>query len=583
MGEFFDKFFDKKENFLSIFLFIIIISLGLRLTLIEFPLWYDEGCSIAASIESFPFGINNYLWTHDLQHTPLYFYILHFIMQIFGDGIIIMRLSSLVVSMLLLPITYIVTEKLSSKKVALLAMFLMGINTFQVLYSIEIRMYPYVILLSLLSINYLIDYDRNEDTKSLIKLGLVNLLNPYFLTGSIVFVIAEFIIYSSYLDLKKSKEDKINRYVVSNLILILGYVPYFILIGHYAMVRSGFLVTDLSNFTVNNFWGMFQNLFSGDAGHIHETRFEPFVQLLNGNNSLVFWENVWRIFKVIFLVFAPIATMFIGLYKSIFDKEKLNNVILAIISLCFIIFVFLAYNKTVAFTGRYLIFISPFIFILTAIGFSKFNKIVLSLFIVFYTISCLWGFGSTYNYYKNIAEFSLKSPADFVHKNYPGKDNLVIMPFASSVSFYYFKGDDMPKVMPLELFHEVRNINSEIIYDDYQREEFKTKDKFKVFRDIILSDTYISNNLVKFLNNYIDSVPKGGYIIWVIYYSDNYALIPPEAVRRYYSDYEHVKDMTMSGVLSKFDMDLINVLSRKARFIKKDRDASNQFFVFQKV
>ena len=583
MNEFFDKIFENKKIFWSIFGIIILFALGLRLTLIEFPLWYDEGCSIATAIESFPAGITNYLWTHDLQHTPLYFYILHFIMNIFGDGIIVLRLSSLVVSMALLPITFIVTEKLSSKKVALLAMFLMGINTFQVLYSIEIRMYPYVILLSLLSINYLIDYDRKEDNKSLIKLGLVNLLNPYFLTGSIVFVIVEFIIYSSYLDMKKSSEDKISRYVISNLILFLGYIPYFVLIGHYAIVRSKFLVTDLSNFTQMNFWGMFQNLFAGDAGHIHETRFEPFINLLKGDNSLVFWENVWRIFKVTFLVFAPIAAMFIGLYKSIFDKEKLNNVILCITTLCFAVFVFLAYNKTVAFTGRYLIFITPFIFILTAIGFSKFNKIILSIFIILYTTSCLWGFGSTYDYYKNIAEFSLKSPADFVHKNYPGKNNLVIMPFASSVSFYYFKGDDMPRVMPLELFHEVRNINSDIIYDDYRREEFKTKDKYKVFQNIILSDTYISNNLVKFLNKYVDSVPRGGYIIWVIYYSDNYALIPPEAVKRYYGDYNHVKDMTMSGVLSKFDMDLINVLSRKAKLIKRDRDASNQFFVFQKI
>ena len=101
-------------------------------------------------------------------------------------------------------------------------------------------------------------------------------------------------------------------------------------------------------------------------------------------------------------------------------------------------------------------------------------------------------------------------------------------------------------------------------------------------KDIITSDTYISQNLVKYLNDYIDTVPKGGYIIWVVYYSDNYAILPPDVVKRIYSDDRNVRDMTMSGMLSKFDMDLINVLSRKAKFIKKDRDASNQFFVFQK-
>ena len=180
------KLEENKIVFGIIFGLIILVGLALRLTIINYPLWYDEGCSIATAINSFPSGINDYLWTHDLQHTPFYFYILHFIMQFFGDSEVVLRLSSLIVSMALLPITYVVTNKLSSKKVALLAMLFMSVNTFQVLYSIEIRMYPYVMLFALLSINYLIDYDRKGDVASLIKLSIVNILNPYFLTGAIV-------------------------------------------------------------------------------------------------------------------------------------------------------------------------------------------------------------------------------------------------------------------------------------------------------------------------------------------------------------------------------------------------------------
>lgn len=582
MEEKLNKLLENKKIFWAVFGLIILFGIILRLTIIQFPLWYDEGCSIATAINSFPAGINNYLWTHDLQHTPLYFYILHFIMNIFGDSIVVLRLSSIIVSAALLPLTYIVTEKVSSKKVALFAMLLMGINTFQVLYSIEIRMYPYVILLSLLSINYLIDYDRKGDTASLIKLGIANVLNPYFLTGSIVFVITQFIIYSSYLDYTKADEKKLSKYILSNLFVLLCFIPYFIIVGHYAIERSKFLVTDLSAFSATNFWGMFQNLFAADAGHIHETRFDPFIQLLKGNNSLVFWENVGRVSKVAALIFLPIAAMFTGLFRAFTDKENLNKVILGIITLCFLVFVFLSYTKTVAFTGRYLIFITPFIFVLTAIGLSKFNKYIVTGFIAFYTIACLYGFFSTYDYYQKIAEYSLKSPADYVLKNYPGKDNLVIMPFASSVSFYYFKGDDMAKVLPLELFHEVRNSKSTIIYDEDQTKAFEKEDKYDVFQKIITGDKYISKNLVGFLNKYIDAVPKGGYIIWVVYYSDNYAIIPPQQIKFAYSQRKNVEEHAMTGMLSKFDVDLINILSRKANFVKKERDMSNQFFVFQK-
>ena len=156
------------------------------------------------------------------------------------------------------------------------------------------------------------------------------------------------------------------------------------------------------------------------------------------------------------------------------------------------------------------------------------------------------------------------------------------MPFASSVSFYYFKGDDMPRVMPLELFHSVRNPKNNDIYDKEQQEAFLHKDKYLVFQDIIIGNKYISKNFVEFIDGYLKSVPKGGYIIWVVYYSDNYALIPPNAVKQIYSNIENVKAHTMTGMLSKFDIDLIAMLSQRADYVGKSRDASNQFFVFRR-
>lgn len=546
---------------------IILGGLWLRLSIINFPIWYDEGCSIATAINSFPTGINNYLWNYDFQHTPFYFYILHYIMQFFGDSEFILRISSVIISMLLLPLTYIVTIKLSSsKKIGLVAMLLMAVNTFQVLYSIEIRMYPYTILLALLSINYLIDYDKKGDIPSLVKLSVVNILNPYFLTGSIIFTLAEFIIYSSYLDYKKAEPKKLQNYIWTNIITILCYIPYFIIVGHYAIVRSKFLITDLSNFEIMNLWGLLQNIFSADPGHIHKTRHEGFT-----NN-----------FQTIALVFMPLIVMFTGLINSLRDKEKLNTVILGIITLTFGIFLWAANAKVIAFTGRYLIFITPFVFILTAIGLSKFNKYVFATIIFIYSCLCIYGLHQTYETYEKIAYYSLKAPAEYVKKNYIGKDNLVIMPFASSVSFYYFKGKNMPRVMPLELFHEVRNPDNTNFYNEEQRQQFKTGDKYKVFQNIITSDNYISENFKKHMQSEIDKVPHGGYIIWIIYYTDNYALTTKENVQNMFRNYDNVKAHVTTGMLSKFDLDLIKILEPQARLIKTDRDESNSYIILQK-
>ena len=586
MEKFIEKLTENKVLFWSIFALIILFGFGLRLTIINYPLWYDEGCSIATAINSFPTGINDYLWNKDLQHTPFYFYILHFIMQWFGDSEVVLRGSSLIVGMALLPLTYIVTEKLSNKKVALLAMLLMSVNTFQVLYSIEIRMYPHVMLLALLSINYLIDYDRNGDTASLIKLGVVNVLNPYFLTGAIVWNIVQFIFYTSYLDVKKAEESKIKKYVAFSAISALFLIPYFIIIGHYASVRHTFLVTDLSKFSMNNLIGLIQNLFSADPGHIHETRFEGYLPV---------WQSL-------ILVFLPMIYMFIGLINSLRDKERLNHFILGMITLAFGIFVLLSNARMIAFTGRYLIFIAPFIFVLTAIGLSKLNKWHVAGFVALYIWGCCFSLYQSslphfrdpfftmpngqkrpvYNHYKDIAEFSLKSPADFAKKNGLGKNDVVVMPFASSVSFYYFKGEDMPRVVPLELFHEVRNPNSSVVYDKEQQEAFKTQDKTELFRNMIIGDKPISKNLIKFLQSEFNRVPRGRYILWVVYYSDNYAIIPENAVKQIYSNYDVVKDRAMTGMLSKFDIDLIKLILSQADLVKRDRDNSNQYFLFRK-
>jgi hypothetical protein len=140
----------------------------------------------------------------------------------------------------------------------------------------------------------------------------------------------------------------------------------------------------------------------------------------------------------------------------------------------------------------------------------------------------------------------------------------------------------MPTVMPLELFHKVRDPENTDIYDEVQIDGFKTGDKYEIYRKAITSDKPFSKNLMRYLYSYISKVPKGGYIMWVVYYSDNYAIKPPEFVKKYYSDMNNVKNYTMTGVLSKFDIDLMALLLNQCTFVKRDHDLSNSFFLFRK-
>ena len=66
-----------RQYYPQIFLaLLVLLGLELRVAVANVPLWYDEGHSVLVAIKDFPFGINEFLFTKDFQHTPFYFYFL---------------------------------------------------------------------------------------------------------------------------------------------------------------------------------------------------------------------------------------------------------------------------------------------------------------------------------------------------------------------------------------------------------------------------------------------------------------------------------------------------------------------------
>ena len=113
---------------------LILIGLELRLVFIDLPLWYDEAQSVLIAKMSFPFEINNYLLTVDMQHTPLYFYLLHFWINIFGENDIALRVLSLIFSLATIPCIYKLAKNFVSEKFALIVPLIMVFNTFNIIY-----------------------------------------------------------------------------------------------------------------------------------------------------------------------------------------------------------------------------------------------------------------------------------------------------------------------------------------------------------------------------------------------------------------------------------------------------------------
>ena len=141
--------------------FLILVGLGLRLARLSFqPLWWDEGYSVWFATH--PLARMAALTAQDI-HPPLYYALLHGWAALLGASPTALRLLSVIVGVLTIPLLYWVARQMLSARAALLATFLLTINPLHVYYSQEVRMYG---LVALLSVGILAAAWRTFDTET---------------------------------------------------------------------------------------------------------------------------------------------------------------------------------------------------------------------------------------------------------------------------------------------------------------------------------------------------------------------------------------------------------------------------------
>ena len=110
------------------------------------PLWLDEALSV--NISRLPLGQIPEALRHD-GHPPLYYFLLHGWMDVFGQGDIAVRALSGLFGVALLPLTFIAGRRIGGVRVAWIATVLMAVSPFAIRYSTETRMYSLVMVLAL--------------------------------------------------------------------------------------------------------------------------------------------------------------------------------------------------------------------------------------------------------------------------------------------------------------------------------------------------------------------------------------------------------------------------------------------------
>lgn len=110
------------------------------------PLWLDEALSV--NIARLPLGDIPEALRHD-GHPPLYYWLLHGWIGVFGEGPPAVRAFSGIWGLALFPLVWIAGRRLGGPRVAIYAVCLLAVSPYAVRYASETRMYAMVSVLAL--------------------------------------------------------------------------------------------------------------------------------------------------------------------------------------------------------------------------------------------------------------------------------------------------------------------------------------------------------------------------------------------------------------------------------------------------
>jgi mannosyltransferase len=144
---------------------ILLLATALRFyRLAGQSLWSDEGNSVALA-QAGPAEIA--ARTALDIHPPLYYWLLHFWIRLFGQSEVAVRSLSAVAAVLLVAAIYRLGARLFDRRAGLMAAFIAAVSPFQVYYAQEARMYALLALLGALAVWATVEWVLSERSKRL--------------------------------------------------------------------------------------------------------------------------------------------------------------------------------------------------------------------------------------------------------------------------------------------------------------------------------------------------------------------------------------------------------------------------------
>ncbi|MGZ3865110.1 MAG: glycosyltransferase family 39 protein [Bacteroidia bacterium] len=166
-----------KTSNLWIFLLIVAAHICFKIPYLNNSgFWYDEVVQLFYSQQDWGLIKHTAEWN---RNAPLYYYVLYIWRNLFGDGEVAIRVSSVIFSSLAAGVLYVVVKKHFGKIAALIALILFTFSNEIYFYSQETNVLSLILFLTVSSFYFFLDLIDRKNIFSLILLSVCNFLLVY--------------------------------------------------------------------------------------------------------------------------------------------------------------------------------------------------------------------------------------------------------------------------------------------------------------------------------------------------------------------------------------------------------------------
>ncbi|MBN4049073.1 glycosyltransferase family 39 protein [archaeon AH-315-M20] len=417
-------------------LLILIIVLGTFLRFYNLAgesFWLDEGATVLTIKKYNAWQIINNTWekgqilpnyySTDIDLPP-YYLILSAWTKIFGISEFSFRLFSAILGSLALIAVFYLARYLFDERIALLSTFLTSINLTLIWYSQEARQYSYLLFLSLLSIIFLIKSLKENKTKYIVGLLIVNTLIIYSHLAWIIFIALEGV-YALYISYKNhiNKKEPHKKIVIVFLIIGLLYLP---IIERVIFSESKYV----------DVYGKPDMMQLAEFGVLLSTWLYPSISMREKiySFSMGFTLFEWILLLSVLMTALLFGLLFLnGIVKSFYKKKSaIFMLLLFFFPLLFALIVSLIHPTITIFQLKQIIYIIPAFLIFVSIGIlrTKISKLLISGVIILSILPLS-------AYYINIDKQQFREAVEFLPENEPIFLNIV----SAQVAFQYYSGE----------------------------------------------------------------------------------------------------------------------------------------------